>query len=256
MELKATSLLTTLKNVSAFGIKYATDFPAASVGGRQFALVTAAVPATSGLGSQQVSGGADYHAAALDIAAGRLHLHDDLLAIADAAHSLVLMGNSGLAGKFLMPHSNGDQALLNTARAFQTEAVAISAQLIELGLAADFLTHLAADIADFESAITAKGAGLAAQGGATGGIAAATRQAAIALHVLDTVVSNTYKKRPCRARRKPRPRRRRNKLTNLARTHSAASPPVCCKKTWPPLAGQFFNYTQSKGHKPKFCYGL
>lgn len=196
MELKATSLLATFKTVSAYGTKYATDFPAASLGGQQFALVTAAVTATSTLATTQVSGGEQVHASVLSKAAGRVHLHDDLLAITTASRTLVLLGNATIAGKFLMPHSNGDQALLNTARAFAADAAAFSAALISVGLPADFIAHLNADITAFESAISAKGAGQVAQGGATGGIEDATHKAAIALHVLDTIVRNKYKADP------------------------------------------------------------
>jgi hypothetical protein len=196
MEQKANSLLATFKNVSTFGTKYVADFTAASIGGQQFAIVTNAVTSLGSLGSTQVSGGEQTHAGVLSKAVGRVHLHDDMIAITNAAHSLVLMGNATIAGKFLMPHSNGDQSLLNSARAFQTDAAAFSAALIGLGLPADFITHLGADITAFETAVTAKGAAQSTQGGATGGIADAAHQAAIALHILDTVVKNTYKANP------------------------------------------------------------
>src|SRR5207237_169697 len=100
--------------------------------------------------------------------------------------SAALLGNTSVDGKFLMPHSNGDQALLNSARAFQTDVVPFSAPLIDLGLPADFLTHLGDDITQFEAAISAKGAAQTTQGGATGGIADAAHRAAIALHILET----------------------------------------------------------------------
>jgi hypothetical protein len=198
MELKETSLLATFKTVSAFGIKYTADFPLPGIGGQQFALVTTAVTSLGNLGSTQVSGGEQIHAGVLSKAVGRVHLHDDMIAITNAAHSLVLTGNTAIAGKFLMPHSNGDQALLNSARAFQTDAAAFSAALISLGLAANFITNLGADITAFETAVGAKGSGQLAQGGATGGIADAAHKAAIALHILDTIVKNTYKANPVR----------------------------------------------------------
>ncbi|MGH7991824.1 MAG: hypothetical protein ACREDS_16735, partial [Limisphaerales bacterium] len=56
MNQQVTSLTATFKTVAAFGVKYATDFPAASMGGQQFALVSAAVPQTATLGAAQVSG--------------------------------------------------------------------------------------------------------------------------------------------------------------------------------------------------------
>jgi hypothetical protein len=198
MKQKIASLTATFKTVTAFGEKYAADFPADSLGGQQFALVTAAVPQTATLGAAQVSGAESAHAGVLSKVAGRFHLHDDLHHIADAAHSLVLMGTPGLQGKFLMPRSGGDAALLNTARAFQTDATAFSAQFIGLGLSADFITQLGADIADFEADIKAKGAGAGARAGATGGLEDTANKAAIALHVLKTIVPNTCKNDPAK----------------------------------------------------------
>ncbi|MGH7953858.1 MAG: hypothetical protein ACREFE_18325, partial [Limisphaerales bacterium] len=43
MNQQVTSLTAAFKTVADYGAKYATDFPAASVGGQQFALVIAAV---------------------------------------------------------------------------------------------------------------------------------------------------------------------------------------------------------------------
>jgi len=198
MKKKINSLVATFKTVDAFGIKYAADFAPASLGGQQFALVHAAVPMTAGLGATQVSGKEQTHSAVLAKVAGRFHLHDDMIGITNAAHSLVLLGNTGLAGKFLMPHNNGDQALLNSARAFAADAVAFTAQFISVGLPATFITQLNADITDFETAVTTKGTARGAQAGATGGLADTAHQAAVALHVLNTIVKNTYKNDPAK----------------------------------------------------------
>ena len=198
MKHKIASLTATFKTVSAFGAKYAADFPATIMGGQQFALVTAAVPQTATLGAAQVSGTESAHTGVLAKVAGRFHLHNDLHGIADASHSLALLGTAGLEGKFLMPRSGGDQALLNAARAFQTDAPAFSAPLIGLGLDASFITNLGTDITNFEAAISAKGAGVGAQSGATGGLEDAAHKAAVALHVLKTIVPNIYKNNPAK----------------------------------------------------------
>jgi len=198
MKQKISSLLTTLKNTDAFGIKYAADFAPASLGGQQFALIHAAVTQTSNLGATQVSGLEQTHSAVLGKVACRFHLHYDMIGITNAVHSLVLLGTDGLAGKFLMPHSNGAQTLLNSARAFAADAPAFQAQFVSVGLAADFITTLNADIAAFESTITAKGSSRETQAGATGGLEDAAHKAAVALHVLKTIVPNTYKNDPAK----------------------------------------------------------
>jgi hypothetical protein len=198
MKQKISSLLATFKTVDAYGIKYAADYPPLTVGAIQFALVHAAVPQTSTLGAAQVSGEEQKDSAVLAKVAGRLHLRQDMLGITDAVHSLVLMGTAGLEGKFHMPRSAGDQALLNSARAFAKDAPAFSAQFISLGLAADFIAHLNSDIADFETAIGAKGTGTGAQAAATGGMEDTAQKAAVALHVLNTVVRNANKNNPAK----------------------------------------------------------
>jgi hypothetical protein len=196
MKRKAASLNATFKTVSAYGVKYAADFPATSTGGQQFAIVTNAVTQLGGLGAAQVSGGESAHAAVMSLAVGRVHLHDDLAGIAGAAHSLALLGTAGLAGKFLMPRGNGAQKLLNSARAFLADATPLKAQFLTVNLPANFLDNLSTDIGIYEAALAAKGAGKRTRGGATGGIENTAHNAAIALHVLDTVVKNTYKNDP------------------------------------------------------------
>ena len=198
MDIHETHLLATFKTTAAFGAKYAADFPSTGVGGQQFALVTAAVPAEGNLGAQQVAGGEQKKAGVKSKAAAYKQLHDDLLHISDAAHSLVLLGTAGLDGKFHMPRNHGAQDVLNAARAFKTNAAAFSAAMISLGLDADFLVHLDTHITDYENAIAAKGAGQGTEGGATGGLADASHKAAIALHVLNTIVRNKYKNDPAK----------------------------------------------------------
>jgi hypothetical protein len=198
MDLQEIHLLATCKTTAAFGAKYAADFPPDSLGGKQFALAAAAVPQAGALGAQQISGGEQKKAGVKSKAVAYHQLHDDLLAMADAAHSLVLLGMAGLDGKFHLPRNHGAQDVLNAARAFKTDAAAFSAPMISVGLDAGFLTHLDTHISDYENAITAKGAGQSTAGGATGGIEDTTHRAAIALHVLNTIVRNKYKNDPAK----------------------------------------------------------
>jgi hypothetical protein len=198
MKHKIASLITTLTSVDAFGTSNAADFAPTTLGGQQFALVHAAVVSLGALGAGQVSGTEGAHSAVLGKVTARFHLHDDLIGIVNAAQSLSLLGTANLKGKFMMPHNNGDQALLNAARAFAADADAFQAGLVSTGVAADFITHLNADITAFEALVTAKGAAKSAKSGATGGLADTAHKAATALHVLNTVVKNTYKNNPAK----------------------------------------------------------
>jgi hypothetical protein len=163
MEQKITSLLATFKTADVFGTKYIADFPGTSIGGQQFALIHAALPQTATYGASQVSGGESSHGAVLAKVAGRHHLHDDMIAITNAAHALALLGNP-IAGKFLM-HSTGDQALLNSARAFAADAVPFTVQFVSVGLPATFTATLNADITAFESHQRERGRHRPASGG-------------------------------------------------------------------------------------------
>lgn len=189
----ATNLLAALGRVNDFGAKYTTNFPPTSVGGKQFSAISAFMKTQSGFGADQVAGGNEQHAGTLSKAVARHHLHDDMFAINHAAHSLALLGTVGIEGKFMMPHGSGAQAYINAARAFGKEAIAYSAQLIEVGLPADFLTHLEDDAVAYEEAIKNQGDGQLTEGGATGGIADTAHQAVISLHILDTIVRNVFK---------------------------------------------------------------
>jgi hypothetical protein len=193
MDIKEIHLLATFKNVNDFGAKYAADFAPDSTGGKQFAIIAAAVPKAGTLGAQQISGKGEIKAAVKSKAVAYKQIHDDMLDINKAAHSLSLLGTAGLDGKFLMPHARGGQKLLDAARSFKKDATPLSAQLIGLGLDAQFLTTLGNHIDDYENANSTKGQGRDAIGGGVGGMADTAHQAAIALHVLDTVVRNTYK---------------------------------------------------------------
>ncbi|MBU6411616.1 MAG: hypothetical protein KGR98_14625 [Verrucomicrobia bacterium] len=235
MKQKIASLTATFKTAASFGEKYAADFPPDSLGGQEFAFVSAAVPQTSTLGAAQVSGGESAHAGVLSKVAGRFHLHDDLHHIADAAHSLVLMGTPGLQGKFLMPRSGGDAALLNTARAFQTDAPAFSTQFISLGLPAAFITQLGADIADFETAIKARGAGVGAQAGATGGLEDTANKARDCPARPQNHCSQHLQKRPGQTRRMGHRQPRRKTHARAARKTGSGSGEVEMGKLPSPL---------------------
>ena len=88
--------------------------------------MTAAVPTTSNLAQVQASGGGQLKASIKSKAVAYKLVHDDMLAITDAAHSLVILGTAGLDGKFHLPRNHGAQDTLNTARAFKTDAAAFS----------------------------------------------------------------------------------------------------------------------------------
>src|ERR1019366_344679 len=103
----------------------------------------------------------------------------DLLDISTAAHSLVLLGTAGLDGILHMPRHGSDQELLNTARAFVTDAAPFTAQMVGLKLEPTFITDLGSDIDDFEKAVQGKGTGKGKKAKATTGIGQTIHDAGI-----------------------------------------------------------------------------
>jgi hypothetical protein len=197
MNIHETAILDTVKNVNTFGTTNAADFTATSSGGKQFAIIAAAVPAESDLGAQEVSGQNQMKAGVKSKAVAYKQIYDDLADVAKAAHSLALLGTiEGIGRAFLMPRNHGAQDILSAARAFKKDAQPFAPQFADMGLDADFFTAMDGHITDFENAIAAKGKGKGDLGGGVGGMADTAHQAAIALHVLDTVVRNKYSDDP------------------------------------------------------------
>jgi hypothetical protein len=118
--------LDTLKRADAFHTANAADFPATSLGGQQFAIITDAVMQTGALGAAQLSAGSETHGSVLSKSTLRLLIQDDLVHLNRAAHSLALLGTPGVDGELRMPRGNGDQKLLNAARAFITDATPLN----------------------------------------------------------------------------------------------------------------------------------
>lgn len=102
----------------------------------------------------------------------------------------------GLASLFRMPRSSGDQALLNTARAFLKEATPIAAEFTGRGLPANFLTAFEAAINAVTTAIDAQDAALGEQTSSTAAIAAAQKQLTDAVGELSPIVRNIFSNDP------------------------------------------------------------
>src|SRR2546423_417200 len=137
--------------VCAFGMTYAASFPASSRGGELFALLNAVVSDLDKYMEAQAShrSAAAQGTTAKDVA--RTALRAALEAISRTARAMAF-DIPGLEKRFRLPHSNGDQALINTARAFAADALPLKSEFIRHELPADFLDTLNAHIASFEAA--------------------------------------------------------------------------------------------------------
>ncbi|MDQ1591403.1 MAG: hypothetical protein QOG71_2030 [Pyrinomonadaceae bacterium] len=129
-------------------------------------------------------------------AGARAELRDDLEAISRTARAMSFE-TPGIAERFRLPRGNrNDQQLLDTARAFAADAVALRAEFVRHELPADFLTDLDADIAAFETAISTQNRSTETRVAATEAIDTAIERGTDAVRQLDAVVRNKFRDDP------------------------------------------------------------
>ena len=184
------------QRVKTFGTNHAADLAPTSVGGKQLAIVTAAVPQAQSQATDQKSAAGDRGKATLT----KAHIHPDLYGqlhdISENAHTLADLGVTGLDAKFRMPRSGGHGALLTAARQFVKDATPLKDQFTGLNMPADFLDTLGTTITNFENATDDQSGGLKDQVVSTVGLGGTVGDARKALRVLNRVVRNTYKNNP------------------------------------------------------------
>ncbi len=185
----------TLNRVRDFGAAHAADFPAESLGAKKFAAVAAGVALFAQNAAAQKSGAGAARSGTSGQGVCYALLHDELAVINHAAHALALEV-PGLDQKFRLPRSAGHKALLAAARAFRADATPLKDQFIALELPANFLEHLDADIAAFETAKSTQHDGTIGRVSATAELDATLHTAFQAVRVLDVIVRNKYRDNP------------------------------------------------------------
>jgi len=183
------------QRVEDFGTTRKADFPAGSLGLELFALVSAAIADFDKHSSAQSSGASDSRRGTATKDAARTALREDLEEISRTARAMAFE-IEGLDVKFRLPRYLNDQKLLETARAFATDAVAFKEAFIRYEMAADFLEDLAADVADFEAASQSQNLGTENQVTAGVAVDTAREQGMNAVRRLDAVVRNKYRNDP------------------------------------------------------------
>jgi hypothetical protein len=165
-----------LARVRDFGAGHATAFPPGTLAAALFAQVGAAVRQLS---PREPAGGAATRRLA------RERLRADLQAVQRTARAMSL-GEPDAAGRFRLPATDDDRALLDAALAFAAGAVALRAAFARHGLTEAFFAKLEADAAALEHALVAP----RREGGETaeGALAAGVR----AVRQLDGVVRHRF----------------------------------------------------------------
>ncbi|HZR24167.1 MAG TPA: hypothetical protein VFA59_11305 [Vicinamibacterales bacterium] len=143
----------------------------------------------------QTQGRGEAQNAAKARAEARASLRDRLEAMARTAQILAL-DHSGLDRKFKVPRGNGEHALLAAAKAFADAAQPLVGEFVKHGMADDFLTGVAADVAAIGQAAhdmsTARDKHVAARASIT----QATKKGMEILRALNAIVRNQIGKDP------------------------------------------------------------
>lgn len=195
LERRQTEMLIKTNN---FGKENAADFPAESVGGKAFKTVSEAVEKLNELGTVRSSAADTKLSETARRRMAREELYQDLTAISSTARALAL-DKVEYTDKFRMPRTNlNDRTMLETARAFASDAASLKADFQSYGLPEDFLEDLNADIADFEKAVENQDAAHRERTGANASIEDIIENAMIARRKLQAVVPNIYRNNPAK----------------------------------------------------------
>ncbi len=181
-----------LTRVDSFGTEHAADFPASSLGGEKFAAVSAVIDELEEHGTAQSAGGSAARTSTGAKRAAREELKRQMSAISETARAME-SGRPGIAASFRLSNTNGDQALLNAARAFVETATPLKTEFIRYELPASFLEDLSAAVSAFENALSGQTQGVERRVTATAAIEAVIERGRQLVRELDAIVSNKYR---------------------------------------------------------------
>ena len=183
------------RRVEGFGSEHAADFAASSLGGEKFAALSGVIDELEEHGTAQSAGGSAARTSTGAKRAARAELKRQMIAISETARAMEST-RPGIAATFRVPNTNGDQALLNAARAFVEAATPLKQEFIRHELPATFLEDLNAAIDAFESALSSQNQNKERRVTATAAIEAVVERGRQLVRELDAIVSNKYRRDP------------------------------------------------------------
>lgn len=184
-----------LNRVNDFGQARAADFPATSLGGQKFAEVKALVAQVDATGEAQANatGGAQSRAEVKKT--HRVSVVRMLRAIRETAKAIDT-DKPGTSDRFKVPRTNGDEPLINSARAIAAEARASEADFLQREMPASFVADLNTEIDEFESASNSLNLYTSQRVSSTASIKNQLAQARRLRKELNPIVSNKYRNDP------------------------------------------------------------
>jgi len=182
-----------LLRVRAFAEKHSDLFPPATLAGKMFAVIAAAIPDVTKYAGSQEAGFALAREGLSSKAEARQNLRDCLEAIVKTARSIG-RDQPAVLGKFLMPRGGGDRSLINAAIGFVENAGAMKDVFVAHEMYPDFVQELQEAIYRFETAIREHQDRKGLHISATGFIEDTMEPAMDAVYRLAGIVPNKLKK--------------------------------------------------------------
>lgn len=183
------------QRVRDFGIEHGGDFPNTSLAQQLFTSLTEVITELGGQATSEVSGRGSARQSTETRSQARAALRDALEAISRTARAMA--GDvPGLDDKFRVPRNNGDQLLLNAARAFVNDAEPLRPQFVAHELPTTFLVDLQADIDELEAAISRQASSVGDHVAARAGIDDAIDRGTQVVRKLHAIVRNKYANNP------------------------------------------------------------
>ncbi len=119
-------------------------------------------------------------------------LSADLIDIARTAR-VMEQGETGIAEKFRLPDTQGEQAFLATARVFAANALPLKKEFVSYGMASDFLDDLDADVSAFATLLAEIDSATQNRISAHSGLDVALSDSSQTIDALDAIVRNVLR---------------------------------------------------------------
>lgn len=178
--------------VRDFETTHAASFAASSLGGQRFAALRGIIGELEQHGTAQSSGSSAAKTSTGAKRAARDDLKRRMAAISETARTMEAT-IPGISATFRVPNTNGDQALLNAARAFVEAATPLENEFIQREMPEDFLEGLRDAIETFQSACNSQNVNKEKRVTATAAIEEVIERGMEIVRELDAIVRNKFR---------------------------------------------------------------
>ncbi|HEV2914110.1 MAG TPA: hypothetical protein VGX92_12590 [Pyrinomonadaceae bacterium] len=181
-----------LVRVRDFGGTHGASFPASSLGGQRFSSLQGIVGELEQHGTAQSSGSSAAKTSTGAKKVARDGVRRRMAAISETARAMEIT-MPGISATFRIPNTNGDQALLNTARAFIVAATPLESEFIQREMPEDFIEDLNDAIETFQSACNSQSMNREKRVTATAAIQTVINRGMEIVRELDAIVRNKFR---------------------------------------------------------------